>query len=523
MARGRQVRGIVVLSVCWLLASAMVGPGTSGARAQDLSARVTDRCVRAAVRIVVPGPDGQPIASGSGSLVDPRGYVLTNFHVVGHVEPRGGVPGTLLVASNRYELATVESARETAEPRYLAEVVRADVRLDLALLRIVSTIDGRPLGRRRFATVPLAGTRAMRPGARVFAFGFPLGVRTINVTGGQVTGFEMNARDEVAWLRSDAEFNPGNSGGMLVDAEGRLVAVPTAVLSGQGTLEPIELARPVERMPAPWRTALRRGDITDVRIEGIGVLAAGTRVEETVLGDAPAVQQREPEMRFYVVPTSERPLRIRASVPDLVMAVVDARGHLVRRGSGGVDVGPNDPEPSLVVVLVGEVARGGLVYRLEAERLAPASASVTSRAVLPAPYAPGAGGPTAPVTAPSPAPPPAIAGTATLHGRLVEEGSAQPIPGAMLLVGRPGVDLGRHIALYLERRIDDAQFFGALVGFGRTDASGRYEVPGIVANQTYPAAAFAPGYRAVMLRIGVGADSTSIDLGTVPMGRDRSP
>src|SRR5690606_27945696 len=132
----------------------------------------------------------------------------------------------------------VESGRATARTRWIGRIVRADVRLDLALIRVVSQADGSPVPPgTRVPTMEIAPTTDLRPGASLWCFGFPLGVRTINVTGGHMTGFQMNTRGEVAWIRSDAEFNPGNSGGMLVDRRGRLVAVPTAVVSGRDTLE----------------------------------------------------------------------------------------------------------------------------------------------------------------------------------------------------------------------------------------------------------------------------------------------
>ncbi len=247
----RWAAGVVALSAI------VFSPG--GPRAQEMSADVTDRCMRASVKIVVT-IDREHGSVGSGSVIDPRGYVLTNFHVVGAVRPGDTPIGRLFAENNEVVLGMVTAARETARPRYVGRVVRVDPQLDLALIRIVSDTDGNPVGAQAFPFVPMAGTQRLRPGSRVFAFGYPLSLRTINVTGGAVTGFQMNARQEVAWLRTDARFNRGNSGGMLVDSEGNLVAVPTAVVSGragEALLEPIELARPVERIPRQWMEELR--------------------------------------------------------------------------------------------------------------------------------------------------------------------------------------------------------------------------------------------------------------------------
>ena len=337
------------------------------AAAQDLSSSVTRRAVRAAVKITSEGPNGQG-ATGSGSIIDPRGYVLTNFHVVGHTHPGDGAPGSLFNAANEVRIAMVTNARETAQERYLGRVVRADIRLDLALVRIVSDNQGNALPRsRRFPTVPLADTRRLRPGSRLFAFGFPLGVRTINVTSGEMSGFQMNSRDEVAWIRTDAEFNPGNSGGMLLDRQGRLVAVPTAVLSGRGTLEPIELARPVERIPDEWLSSIRRGHIDDVLISGVPSLPLGQQYEDEAVGDGGAFDR--PEMHYYELP-AERPLRVEVS-SGLSVGLLTNRGRVLREGRGSLQVLPTDPQDlTLGILIPPRAATGGgaLAIRITARR-----------------------------------------------------------------------------------------------------------------------------------------------------------
>ncbi|HEY8432132.1 MAG TPA: serine protease, partial [Sandaracinaceae bacterium] len=292
----------------------------------------------------------------SGSIIDARGYVLTNFHVVGHTHPGDGAPGTFINPANEVRLAMVSSARESAEERFIGRVVRADTRLDLALVRIVSDIHGNPIpSGRRFPTIPLASTARLRPGSRLFAFGFPLGVRTINVTSGEMSGFHLNSREQVAWIRTDAEFNPGNSGGMLLDRQGRLVAIPTAVLSGHGTLEPIELARPVERIPEEWTRALRRGHIDDVIVEGVPMLTVGTELEDFAVGDGNAFDR--PEMHYYRLP-AQRPLRVRVS-PALPIGLMTPQGHVVREARGEVEVRSTDPAELFIGVLIPPRAESG--------------------------------------------------------------------------------------------------------------------------------------------------------------------
>ncbi len=355
-------RPLVVLTAILLVAG-----GAMVAAAQDLPSSVTRRAVRAAVKLTAAGPRGQA-SSGSGSIIDPRGYVLTNFHVVGHNNPGMAAPGSFVNPGNVVRIGMVASPRDNAAERYLGRVVRANTRLDLALVRIVSDIQGNPIpANQRFQAIQMANTSHLRPGSRLFAFGFPLGVRTINVTSGEMSGFHMNSRDQVAWIRTDAEFNPGNSGGMLLDRQGRLVAIPTAVLSGRGTLEPIELARPVERVPEEWRQALRRGHIDDVIVDGVPEITVGTELVDEATGDGNAFDR--PEMHYYRLP-AERPLRVQVS-PGLAVGIMTHGGRVLRESRGELTIQSTDPPDLTLAVLIpprAESGGGTLAIRINARR-----------------------------------------------------------------------------------------------------------------------------------------------------------
>ncbi len=376
------------------------GLSAAPASAQELSSSLTRRAVRAAVKITAESSRGEG-STGSGTIIDPRGYVLTNFHVVGHTRPGRGEPGSFISPNNQVRIALVTHARETAQERYLGEVVRADARLDLALVRIVSDLQGQPLNaRERFPFLPLADTSRLRPGSRVFAFGFPLGVSTINVTSGEMSGFQMNSRDEVAWIRTDAEFNPGNSGGMLLDTRGRLIAIPTAVLSGHGTLEPIELARPVERVPREWLRLLRRGHIDDTVVAGVPVLPDQGELQDEAVGDGGAFDR--PELHYYRVPAA-RPVRIEVA-PALAVGLLTSDGRVVREGRGRVQVNAADPQGLFLAVLVPprtESGGGTLALRL---RTRPAHEGLPGWEGLPPPGG-ARPGPAAPGVPVRPAPP----------------------------------------------------------------------------------------------------------------------
>jgi S1-C subfamily serine protease len=243
-----------------LLVLTALAAHASPSRAEGLGRDVRQRCLQAVVRVEVDTPRGT--VSGSGTLINSRGFILTNFHVVGHTSHRTGFPGTR--HGSEFRIALTRDEREPVVDEFVAEVVRGNVELDLALLRIVrATAEGAALPE-SFPVLEMAPDVAAL-GTGVWALGFPDGLRTINLTAGQVAGFEKNDADEVAWLRTDTEFNPGNSGGALIDDRCRLVGIPTAI---SNSVEPIEFVRPATRVPAEWLAALESPEVVPQPTEG---------------------------------------------------------------------------------------------------------------------------------------------------------------------------------------------------------------------------------------------------------------
>lgn len=471
------------------------------AAAQELAENVTDRCVRAAVKITVLA-DGGGGSTGSGTIIDPRGYVLTNFHVVGHMRPtESGVPGTLLNSAGRISLATVESARQSARPRWRGVVVRADQRLDMALIRIVSDSDGNPIRGRPFTAVPLASTESLRPGSHVWAFGYPLGVRTINVTGGSVAGFQMNGRDEVAWLRTDTEFNPGNSGGMLVDRRGRLVALPTRVYHGRA-LEPVELARPVERMPAEWRRALARGHITDSRIDGVRLLTPGAALRDVALGDS--VEMARPVDQHFWRPAPELPRPVRVSLDGRHPIAVMRGDQVLREGFGAVELRPDDGPAAIVSILLVNARDAPVSYEVSLEPLATEEASAEAE-------------PEAPETTSAEDAPEEPAG-ATVAGRIVQSTNGEPVSGAWVFVARPGVDPVAALESWLRGELTRAELQERFVTAGRSNVRGEYVLP-LVPPGRYDGAAVADGFRTAPITFTVAPDRPRVDLRPIQMSQ----
>ena len=169
-------------------------------------------------------------AIGSGVIVDPDGYIMTNAHVVEGAER---VRVVLPVPPSRSPLEiTPVGKRQVLD----AKVVGIHKETDLALLKI----DGQHL-----PTLPLGTRRPVEPGELVFAIGSPEGLQN-SVTMGVVSSVwrQPDPGNPMVYLQTDAPINPGNSGGPLVDLDGYVVGLNTFILSEGGGSEGLGFAIP---------------------------------------------------------------------------------------------------------------------------------------------------------------------------------------------------------------------------------------------------------------------------------------
>jgi S1-C subfamily serine protease len=160
--------------------------------------------------------------SGSGSVIDEQGHVLTNYHVI--------------------EGADVVTVCFGGEKTYPAKVVGGDADTDLAVLQV----NGAPQG---LKTVPLGDSDRLTVGQKVLAIGNPFGLdRTL--TTGVISGLQRpiearNGRIIEGAIQTDASINPGNSGGPLLDSQGRMIGINSQILSPSGASNGIGFAVPV--------------------------------------------------------------------------------------------------------------------------------------------------------------------------------------------------------------------------------------------------------------------------------------
>jgi serine protease Do len=168
------------------------------------------------------GPSREARSSGSGAIISPDGYIVTNNHVIDN--------------ASRVEV-TLEDNR-----RYTAKVIGTDPTTDLALLKI----DGKD-----FPYVSFGDSDAAKVGEWVLAVGNPMDL-TSTVTAGIISAKARNIRilrDEnnlqvEAFIQTDAAVNPGNSGGPLVNLAGEIIGINTAIASRTGGFSGYSFAVP---------------------------------------------------------------------------------------------------------------------------------------------------------------------------------------------------------------------------------------------------------------------------------------
>ncbi|MFY9911457.1 MAG: DegQ family serine endoprotease [Candidatus Sulfotelmatobacter sp.] len=180
---------------------------------------------------------------GSGVIISPDGYILTNNHVV--------------------EKSTDIKVMLPDKRQFPGKVIGTDPQTDIAVVKIATT--GLP-------TIPLADSSKLQVGDYCFAIGNPFGVGE-TATMGIVSATGRNGlsiEDYEDFIQTDAAINPGNSGGALVNALGELVGINTAILSGGGGNQGIGFAIPINMAKYVMDQILKHGKVVRGYI-GVGI------------------------------------------------------------------------------------------------------------------------------------------------------------------------------------------------------------------------------------------------------------
>src|ERR1700676_143197 len=214
---------------------------------------------------------------GSGIIVSPDGYIVTNCHVVdGSTQIR----------------VTLNDRRV-----FTAKVIGTDKLTDLAVVKINAA---------DLPTVAWGGSTKLEPGQTVLAFGSPFGYFQFSVTRGIVSAvnrpnpYSNDARKPGGYIQTDAAINPGNSGGPPVDARGELVGINTFIISDSGSFAGAGFAIPSQLVRSTTDQIIKHGhvdhgylgininDVTPANAQFFNLKEASGAIVAQVSPDSPA-------------------------------------------------------------------------------------------------------------------------------------------------------------------------------------------------------------------------------------------
>jgi serine protease Do len=175
---------------------------------------------------------------GSGIIISPDGYIITNNHVV------NGATQIKVALSDRRV--------------FPAKLIGVDKLNDLAVIKINAS---------NLSTIAWGDSTRLRPGQTVLAFGSPFGYFQFSVTRGIVSALDRpnpysnDPRRPGAFIQTDAAINPGNSGGPLVDARGELVGINTFIITNNGSFAGAGFAIPTQIVRASAESIVKSGTV----------------------------------------------------------------------------------------------------------------------------------------------------------------------------------------------------------------------------------------------------------------------
>jgi len=200
-------------AVSYANAISVAAPSVVSINATSVNVESVERAAEDRLNLIL----GESNSLGSGVIVDDRGFILTNLHVV----------DTLFDAFDTQ--VTLSDGRRTP-----ATVIAWDASNDLAVLHI-NMDDLKPIN--------IGNDHDLKVGDIVFAIGYPHNIGQA-VSQGIVSALSPSGDSAVPVIQTDAAINPGNSGGALIDTEGRLIGINTSIVSESGNFEGIGFATP---------------------------------------------------------------------------------------------------------------------------------------------------------------------------------------------------------------------------------------------------------------------------------------
>ncbi len=245
-------------------------------------------------RIQIPGQERKEEGLGSGVIVSPDGYILTNNHVV-----EGADELKVALSDDR---------------KFTAKLVGSDDKTDVAVIKIDAS---------SLPSVTLADSDKLRVGDIVFAVGNPLGVGETVTMGivsakgrnhlsllGEIGGYED-------YIQTDAAINMGNSGGALVDARGRLVGINSAIISPSRGNVGIGFAIPVNLAASVMKSLILTGTVSR------GYLGADTQVMAPDVAEQLGLPANTKGLIVSDITTDSPAAKAGLRVSDVILAIDD--------------------------------------------------------------------------------------------------------------------------------------------------------------------------------------------------------
>lgn len=215
------------------------------AQADGPSRDALDNAMQSTFKVFIIDGQLKVLGGCSATLIDPAGYVLTNFHCVGIINNQKdeGTPGTFFNPQGFVALGPTTDPKRAPVPTYYARFITGNFDQDVAVLKIVSMVNkDQPLAKNLpMVPINLADSDQVSVGDYIAAIGYPgVGGNTVTFTDGKVSGFDdWNGDGVLDSFKTTANINPGNSGGLAIDENGDQVGIPTWSVSEKGSANKI--------------------------------------------------------------------------------------------------------------------------------------------------------------------------------------------------------------------------------------------------------------------------------------------
>jgi serine protease Do len=183
---------------------------------------------------------------GSGVVVNPKGFIVTNLHVV-----EDAISLKVRLTGDFNDTSTYQSILKPEDRLLNAKIIGVDRETDLAVIKIDST---------NLPFMPFGDSDILQNGELVFAFGSPLGLPN-SVTMGIVSSVarQLRPEDPMIYIQTDTPINPGNSGGPLVNTKGEIIGINTLIFTQSGGSEGIGFAAPSNIVKTVYEQIIKYG------------------------------------------------------------------------------------------------------------------------------------------------------------------------------------------------------------------------------------------------------------------------